>query len=155
MTITVSLKERLETGKSFGFFVEDWNSLLFIYFYFINVAGSNWLDLPFDHLLLFGFRFSRLGQIFLRASQAFIKLVNSIPVENIMWIPELSFTLNMVLLKTINYPSVTLITANPFVLIFLIVEVGVDLLTKLTKIIVEIVLIATFTQKSISGCLYL
>lgn len=52
-------------------------------------------------------------------------------------------------LKSI-YPSLTVITSNPFVeIVFLIFVIGINLLAKFTVVIVDIVLITGFTKKSV------
>lgn len=64
----------------------------------------------------------------------------------------LLLALNMVLHnKRIAYPSIALITANPLIVIISITGAGVDLFTKLTKVIIAVVFIAGSAQEPVLG----
>lgn len=54
----------------------------------------------------------------------------------------------------INYPTFTLVTSNPFILIFIFIKVWIYLFTKLTEIVVYIIFIAILAQEAISSNFY-
>lgn len=53
------------------------------------------------------------------------------------------------------YPTLTLITPYPFGIIFFVFIIRINLLTKLAKRIIEIVVVTVFAQKSVSLSFYL
>lgn len=53
-----------------------------------------------------------------------------------------------------GYPSLTAIAADPFIVIFILATVGVNLFAKFTVEVVVIVLVAVFAEKTIFIVLY-
>ena len=52
-----------------------------------------------------------------------------------------------------SYPTIALVTSDPQIILLIIGVIGVNLLTKLAKIIITIILIAWFTQEPIFSML--
>ena len=89
--------------------------------------------------------------ILLWACQTFIM---SIVIYIKVLLSEFSFALYMILELYYLYPTIAFITSNPFVHIFILIFIiRVNLFTKLAKRIINIVIIARFTQETISWSL--